>query len=333
MILSFSQTIMLATLMGCPDHIDTEETATFTTNGPTFSLITEEFGNGMLLSGFVDQGELLLVGGDLDGGSGMIAVYTGDSLCLESPAPTEKAIWWIHGDSMGEWYAVGADGLILHEKDGVRVREDVKTNATFYGVWMSSTDEVWAVGGSVDSGIGEIWKRSESDGWQQVKADLPGVVFKVWQNWFVGVESSYHLEDGLLVPYPTEAKLTTVRGYADDDVYAIGGSSSVHLQHFNGTAWSDIDLDGDWGVGTGVWTDTGEDLWLAGTSGFMGYYTGTDLVTPDFPMTNNTFHAVLPFEQEKIFVGGNFLTSGTDYFSILGRYGDGEKVLTAETCN
>jgi hypothetical protein len=320
---------LIAVLAGCPS---TEDTGSSTTDGPEFSLITGEFGDGMLLSGFLDQGSLIMVGGDLDGGDGMIARYDGDSLCVENEAPTDKAIWWIHGDGDGEWFAVGADGLILHEKDGVRVREDVETTATFFGVWMSSEDEVWAVGGSIAGGTGEIWKRTTADGWQSVKSDLDGIVFKVWENWFVGVESSYHLESGSLVAYPTDARLTTVRGYADDDVYAIGGSSSVALQHFDGAAWNDIDLDGDWGVGAGLWTEPGADVWLAGTSGFMGYYNDGALVTPDFPLTNNTFHAVWPFQDEMIFIGGNFLTSGTDYFSMLGRYGSGEKLLTAEIC-
>ena len=320
---------MLITLAGCPSA---DDTATITTDEAGFSMLTGEFGEGMLLSGFLDQGSLVMVGGDLDAGAGMIARYDGDKLCVESEAPTDKAIWWIHGDGAGEWFAVGADGLILHEKDGVRTREDVKTSATFFGVWMVSTDEVWAVGGSISAGTGEIWKRTTLDGWQQIKSGLDGVMFKVWENWFVGVESSYHLESGKLVSYPTQARLTTVRGAADDDVYAIGGSSSVELQHFDGTAWQDIDLDGDWGVGAGLWTAPGADVWLAGTSGFMGYYNAGELVTPDFPLTNNTFHAVWPFQDEMIFIGGNFLTSGTDYFSVLGRYGEGDKLLTAEIC-
>ena len=133
--------VMLITLAGCPSA---DDTATITTDEAGFSMLTGEFGEGMLLSGFLDQGSLVMVGGDLDAGAGMIARYDGDKLCVESEAPTDKAIWWIHGDGAGEWFAVGADGLILHEKDGVRTREDVKTSATFFGVWMVSTDEVWA---------------------------------------------------------------------------------------------------------------------------------------------------------------------------------------------
>ena len=307
---------------------------TGTTSVSPFSMMSDEFGPGMLLSAWTDAGRVLMVGGDLGGGEGMIAWYDGETLCWEAAPPAERALWWVHGPRGGDWYAVGEQGLILHEVDGLRTREDVPTDKTLFGVWAVSDDEVWAVGGDVDTNVGEVWKRTGGT-WALHTGAIDGVVFKVWEDWFVGSEITLHLDADVLVEEPITSRLTTVRGRADDDAYAIGGSASVEVVHWDGAAWSAVALPSVWGVGTGVYAEAGDDrVWVTGTSGFMGAYdiTTGDMIVPDFPFTSETFHAVWPFEDEVLFVGGNFLTSGTDYYSIVGRYGTGEKSIVPTEC-
>lgn len=328
--------------VACSDKTDTAggedsgpvDTSPATDDSPTWGDMAGQFGEGMLLSAWTDSGEVLMVGGDLKGGAGMLARYDGSELCYESEV-TERALWWVHGPRDGEWYAVGEAGTVLHEVDGSRTREDLPTDATLFGVYAAGEDHVWAVGGDVESNRGEIWHRSGGS-WELEQGEIEGIVFKVWENWFVGTEVLMHLEGDDLVDIGTEERLTTVRGRADDDVYAIGGSVAVDLLHWDGSTWDPVELSGSWGVGTGVFTEAGSDeVWLCGTGGFVGVYNDAseELTTPDFPFTSETFHAVWPYGDEVLFVGGNFLTSGTDYYSMLGRYGPGEKTVTPTECD
>jgi len=80
---------------------------------PEFSMVMDEQPGGILLGGWSDGDTLISVGGQLSGSSGSIVEYDGESWCV-SEGVADQALWWIHGDGQGEWYAVGEKGTILH---------------------------------------------------------------------------------------------------------------------------------------------------------------------------------------------------------------------------
>ena len=158
---------------------DADADADADTDGPDeWGLLADEVGTGMLLSAWSDGDVARIVGGDMAGGASVQLRWDGSSLCVESDV-TEKALWWIHGDRPGRWVAVGAQGTVLLEEDGVRTRMDIDTDATLYGTWVTA-DRIIAVGGSLASGDtpahGEIWIH-EDGAWTDLTTSLPNVAF------------------------------------------------------------------------------------------------------------------------------------------------------------
>lgn len=302
-----------------------------------FSLLADDIPAGTLL-GITSMGsEALFVGGQLDGSEGILVRYDGTSICYEE-AVASRPLWWIHSAREGEFYAVGERGTIVHSLDGVRTDESVDTDATLFGVFDAG-DQVIAVGGDVfGSGLGEVWIR-EGGSWSLLRGDLPGVAFKVWDRWIVGDGIAYHLTDDptpiLEERFPPDgARLTTVVGRNDDEVFAVGGLGSPVLLAWNGASWENVDIDpgcADMAL-NGVFTEPGESVWVAGFFGRMGELradgTWNCAVSPP---TFETFHVVGKHGDELLFAGGNFLEQGGNYGTIA-RYGEANEALTATAC-
>ena len=316
--------LIALSLLGCKDT-DTE-TGTPSTE-PTWSLIADGVGTGVFLSAHTDGDVLRIVGGDTAGGPGVIASITDGQLCVEE-APG-RALWWIHGASEGDWYAVGEAGTILHSSSGTLTDESIDTKSTLYGVFDDGT-RVWAVGG-LPGVSGEIWLRQDG-AWSLFADGLDGAVFKVWEDWFVSESTSWHLEGEKLVEYPTDERLLTVRGRSESDVWAVGGSTTARVMHFDGTAWSQEDATGLGQPLNGVWTAPEQPVFIAGNFGTSAYNDGSGWVMPDWPVTSEHFHAVWWHDDAAWFLGGNLLTPGNNHGTI-GRYGFPiDEVTVSESC-
>ncbi|MEO0605144.1 MAG: hypothetical protein AAF211_27185, partial [Myxococcota bacterium] len=149
-----------------------------------WELAATEIPGGVMLSALTLGDEVVIAGGSY-GTSGALWRYDGDELCVEDDV-AEGALWWIHGRSASDVWMVGDAGLVIHEVDGTRTREDLPdADLTAFGVFDDGTD-VWVVSGDVRGDqTGQIWRRTTSGDWEKV-ADTPGLAFKVHENWFVG---------------------------------------------------------------------------------------------------------------------------------------------------
>lgn len=327
-------TIFLISMMACESV--TSKTPPEEESTLEWSLIDAQIGPGVLLSAWSDSDEVLMVGGALYGqGDGILVRYRPDEnwMCWESLAE-DRTLWWIHGDGNGEWWSVGDAGTIIHHQDGVLTREDVDTEATLYGVWMDG-DTVWAVGGDISTSAGEIWRRSDGS-WGLFTSGLSGIVFKVWDRFFVGDNLAYVLEGDTandLVLYPPDSRLVTIRGESMDNAWAVGGQLSAEIRHWENGAWSEVDTQGLSLPLNGVWTAPGETVWVAGMSGTQGYLEddGTWEI-PEFPLTSDHFHAVWKHNDEVLFLGGNFLATAPPYWGTISRYGEAKPQPEIEAC-
>lgn len=160
---------------------------------------------------------------------------------------------WAHAFEGGPRYFAGSDGVILrHQDDGGLERMDTPSDQIVWGVWGSSPDDMWAVGGQTDSGHGFVW-RDQGDGWEPV--DLAGLPtppawFKVWGTaaddvWLCGMEGALMHWDGSSlteVDSGTNRSLLTVHGRADGSlVTAVGGAFSATLvASEDGGPWHDV---------------------------------------------------------------------------------------------
>lgn len=124
-------------------------------------------------------------------------------------------LWWISVTPIdGSFYMAGENGLILQFDLTTRqfTRHATPASHTIFGIWGTSADNLWAVGGDRNSGDddnGFIW-HYDGTAWSVV--DLSGLYpngyplrFKVW-------------------------------GRSADDVYAVGQRGLI--LHYDGTAWS-----------------------------------------------------------------------------------------------
>jgi len=321
---------MLVVLMLACLHDGGEESGG-TGGGPGFSVLAADIGGGALLSATDDGDGVLFSGGQIGGDEGILARYDGNSLCVERGV-ADRTLWWVNCDGQGEWYAVGEGGRVVHATPSGRSREDLPTTATLFGVYMDG-DVVWAVGGSVtaDGTVGEVWRRADGS-WSQVLKDAPGAVFKVWAGWFVGDGVAYHLEDGVLVPVDAGGgHLLTVRGRAEDDVWAVGGLAMPQMVHWDGTSWSEVDTSALGQPLSGVWTAPGAPVAVAGNFGTVGVLQAGAWIQPTTPLTADHLHAAWGWGDELLFAGGN-LFSTSEKHGVLLRYGTNTDPIPVTEC-
>jgi hypothetical protein len=322
---------MLLLLACTGEPLDTGDATDTGVAAPEFGVLADDIPGGVLLSGWWDGTQLRMVGGTMDGSTGVFATYDGGSVCSQ-PAPT-PTLWWIDGSSPDDWYAVGNSGTILHQVGATAVDESVPTDATLYGVWVDG-ERVWAVGGQTTSPVGEIWLRAEGT-WALVET-TEGVLFKVHGGWFAGdgIVLRQAGETRVDVTPASEPRLLTVRAASDEDVWAVGGTSGPSVVHWDGTTWSEPELD-PYCVSrplNGVWTGDGRGAWFAGFFGNVGgrLDDGT-WICPDAPLTQRHMHSAVGIPDEVLFIGGN-LMDGADNVGTILRYPAPDAQLTPTSC-
>ncbi len=307
---------MILLLLACTDASKPDDSATTPTSLAEFGVLADQIPGGTLLSAWSDGDVVRMVGGQLDGSAGVMVAYDGTSLCTDDSF--DAALWWINGATPGDWYAVGARGTIVHSVDGVRSDESVATEATLYGVYVDG-DVVWAVGGDATANTGQIWRKA-SGAWS-LYASTPATVFKVWDGWFVGNGYVAWLDGDTLVDRtpPDRPRLLTVRGRSDTDVWAVGGDAGPIVKHWDGTEWTDPEVD-PYCVSrpmNGVWTAPDSPVWFAGMFGNVGGLDGDTWICPDYPPTQEHFHAAWPHGDEVLFLGGNLFETSGNYGTIV----------------
>jgi len=285
------------------------------------SVIADDIPGGVLLAAWSGGEDILIVGGVFGEAQGVILRYSDGALCMENDDAGET-LWWIHGRAENDWYAVGENGAILHSVDGVITREDVDTRAKLYGVYDDGVD-VWAVGGRIGPGTGEIWRKSQ-DTWEKV-LDTDGILFKVWKNWVVGEEGQVLYWNGAEFEdrSPSDQRFLTVRGASEDDVWVVGGLQEPVIWHYEAGTWTEHSVEPICGSQPlmGVWTDPGEDVWVSGMAGTTAVFDGTAWTCDDFPISSRDFHAVWKQGRDVVFVGGNFMGSAP-YVGTVAALGD-----------
>jgi len=272
---------------------------------------------GVLLGAWSDGDSAILVGGDFSG-IGRVTHYDGSSFCVEADE-LPGTLWWIHGRGPGDWYAVGQEGVVVHEQNGTRTREDIPTSYTLFGVYDDGTD-VWAVGGDVrNTQNGEIWRKPNGGDWELVLGDIDALMFKTWNHWFVGDGVAFWWDGTQLVERhpPDGQKLLTVSGTADS-VWAVGGQVQPALLEWDGTDWVEHTVpprcSGNMGL-NGVWTD-GTNVYLAGFNGAVSEYDGTDFVCDVPPVTEAHFHVAWKHLDEVLFAGGDLFAQSDNTGSV-----------------
>jgi hypothetical protein len=163
-----------------------------------------------------------------------------DGWCNEEPLPMEAGqlnrVW---GSADSDVWAVGADGVILHNT-GVRwYLVDSGTVQGLFGLWGSGATDVWAIG------HGQTILHGNGTSWGPAGTNAMPTLFSLW-------------------------------GASKSDIWTFGGSpfSGPFFLHFDGAAWQRVPISGSATI-NGLWGSSGTDIWGVGTQGQILHYRGS----------------------------------------------------------
>jgi hypothetical protein len=221
-------------------------------------------------------GAVWVVGADRDGADGPdgpTVLVDDDPTDAEDFVSVDVGVqgdlWWVHPVSAEVAWASGSHGRVLRIE---RVNEDTFETTAFdtpgsaqadpnlivFGVYASSDDDVWAVGGRTGGASGGFLWRSQA-GAAFVAVDVPTELegYALWKVagrgasdvWIVGTSGlAFHFDGASLTPMETglSTSLFTV-DVNGSDVIAVGGlGRGVVVRRGDGDdAWQDLSPDGD----------------------------------------------------------------------------------------
>ncbi len=282
-------------------------------------VIADDLPGGVMLAAD-GAGDRVRISGGSYGATGTLWHTDGAELCVEEDV-AEGALWWTHGRSEADWYAVGEQGIVVHSVDGVRTREDLTSDLTLFGVYDDG-QAAWIVGGAVRTDQrGEIWRKTDAD-WELIHT-TPSLAFKIFDGWVVGDGFVLWWDGAAFVDRtpPGEPRLLTVRSRADDDVWVVGGLQQAELWRYDGVGWSEPALEPRCAgqVINGLYTGPGDAVWIAGDFGTAASLDDESWSCASAPLTNQHFHATWPVGEEIWMVGGN-LSSLDDHRATVARF-------------
>lgn len=228
---------------------------------------------------------------------------------------TSRALWWVHGLSSNDVYAVGASGVITHF-DGTRWSvEREGGDFTLYGVWGTSRPGLLAVGGDVTSNQPRGVVLSKGTAWGELSTSLPQTtpLFKIWgrsSNDFFIVGERGAMTHGSGGSFATEVvatsqRLTTVAG-SGASTCVVGGLSEPVLFRRVDASWRRVPVPGDPALLNGVAVDSSGTAVVVGLDGYVAEGQG-ETFNVVAPVTSLGLHGVVATRGGFVAVGGDLL--------------------------
>jgi hypothetical protein len=305
--------------------------------GPQWTVLSEDYEGVVALSVWgASEDDAYAVGGGLGNGAGALVLHLHQGKWTRPELGTQDTLWWVHGFSPSELYAVGERGAVYRGAGDSWERMPTPTTATLFGIWGASPDDLWAVGGSPQGdGPNDVLLHYDGRAWAAVEPpERLGVSYlKIWgaarDDIFIvghqGVILHYDGQRWSRQSSPVRASLFTAVGSSGTDVYAVGGPPMA-LLHYDGTSWSQLSgpsvASGLGGVSVGA---RGE-VFVVGLAGvrWRRDTSGRWLSDSDTPPLGD-LHAVWAApDGSALAVGGNYVLAGdlnTPRRGIVAYYG------------
>jgi hypothetical protein len=223
---------------GCGSEPDT------TTEPDRWQLVASELDSALICVTGTGNDDVWAVGS-----AGLALHYDGSSWSKHDAAMTAD-LWWAHAFPAGPVFVGGTGGTILRYESGAFTPMTTPGTATVFGIWGTTPDDLWAVGGDPQApGSAFVW-RSAGDTWS-VAAGVPSVpvtsFFKVWGRdandiRIVGADGVILHYDGTNITEessPTNRRLLTVHVESTGPWAAVGGSSQAVIVEHDGE-WKDV---------------------------------------------------------------------------------------------
>lgn len=233
-------------MSACADKAADDSGAT--TAADSWAVVGEDLSSALMSIAGSDTNDLWLVGGDT--GSGPLVVHHDGSAWTQVETSNTGDLWWVWMDPAGGVWTVGGKGRVVRIDSAGTASEEVLDEAvTLFGIWGTSSSDLWTVGGdvSVSHSGARMW---HYDGSAWTAVELPTevqervAVYKVWGTsssdvWAVGTSGLAMHWDGAswtVTDTGIESNLFTVHG-AEGDVFAVGGEFSGAVIRWDGNAW------------------------------------------------------------------------------------------------
>ena len=198
--------------------------------------------------------DVWIAGADTRNGKGATVLHYNGKGWLRHITGVEADLWWVHVFGKSSVLFGGAKGTIVRYDGKSFTPMDTPGSSTVYGIWGTSEDEIWAVGGDPDVSPGFVW-RWDGKQWTDMTVMLPAgkngpALFKVWGHaaddlWIVGYEGTTVHWNGSAFEAAdsgTDQPLFTVHGArsGDPSFVTVGGDSSAVILENDGTDWHNV---------------------------------------------------------------------------------------------
>jgi len=216
----------------------------------SWQLVFQELPGALISVAGTSENDVWLAGSDPQDGRGALVLHYDGVEFERLELGVEVDLWWVHAFERDLVFFGGADGTIV-KYDGMDfTRMTTPGTGTIFGIWGSSPDQVWAVGGDParqDSAF--VW-RLDGDSWMQA-AGVPDTrrssYFKVWGTGpsdmrIVGADGIVLHRDATgfrEVAAGVEVGLTTVHASQAGAYVAVGGFGDGLILEDTGQGWRD----------------------------------------------------------------------------------------------
>jgi hypothetical protein len=243
----------LATLLGLAAACGSDGPETPGEPEPKAWQLVQEAVPGALLSVWGSSAsDVWTVGADAGDGAGSTVLHLEGGSWSRLPTGQSGDLWWVHGFAGGPLFMGGAGGMILRYQDGSFTRMQTPGTGVVFGVWGSSPDQMWAVGGEAGGSQGAFAWRLEGETWTEAPgfpSDLAATdaLWKVFGRgdsdvWMVGTGGKLlHWDGTALTPAfaGLAESLFTVHGNGQRFVTVGGFGTGLLLEHAIGAPASD----------------------------------------------------------------------------------------------
>jgi len=277
---------------------------------------------GALLSVWTGRGftpDVFVVGAD--DGDGPTFLRMGAEGWVRVPVGPSGDLWWVTGVG-GQVYAAGTGGRVVRYDPATGDLADLSTGVpvVLFGVWGSSTNDVWAVGGNDDGSLPRsALMHHDGVSWTSVELPQDGnnrTLFKVWgaaadDVWVCGQAGLLMHFDGdawSVVPSGTFESLFTIHGAAP--TIAVGGAVQPTIVEDLTGGFSSVAVPAGSNNMRGVFVPATGEPWACGLAGtLMRRVNGSWSRVGGLPaLQANDFHAVALDDAGGLYVVGGDLS-------------------------
>ncbi len=294
--------VAMALLAGAAAACSESDPNTPPASADEWVVLQEDLDSALISVWGSSEDDVWAVGADRGNGP-LILHWDGESFeTMDSGAGGD--LWWVFGFADGPVFMGGAEGNILRYQDGEFSQTITpSSNVTVFGLWGSSPEDMWAVGGSDGGADGAFAWRLEGDTWVEPPEFPPDLradksLWKVWGStaddvWLVGTAGVAVHWDGTsfeTTNVGSGESLFTVHCAAGRFV-AVGGSATGLIYENDGSGWQRVNDDPLYAL-IGVQVVDADHAYAVGRFGAFVEEQGGEWLEAEGPNTIRTLHSI-----------------------------------------